>query len=254
MACTVGLLLSCSLMTSSPAPPTSSVDLELVLAVDASVSMNRSGRRFERDGYVQAFETADVVAAVRSGPLGRIAVTLVEWSGADDQSIVVPWTILSDETSAAAFADAIDRAPLVARRHGLTAVGSALLFGAQQIMLNDIRSTRRVIDISGNGAENDGVSADNARAAVLRNGITINALPLPFRMISGSPEAATDRHEPPVEAFYRDHVAGGEGSFVISVTTEGGFAEAIRRKLVREIAGRDGSGTVAKAAVPLAWR
>jgi hypothetical protein len=245
MACTTGLLLTCSLLIGTPTEPARAVDLELVMAVDASHSMSFSGRRFEREGYAQAFRSPDVIAAILSGPRHLVAVTLVEWSGQADQTIVVPWTIIGDRADAEAFAGAIEEAPLVQRRHGLTAVGDALLFSARQILLNDIAGARRVIDISGNGAENEGLPAELARVAVLHEGITINGLPVTFQRTELGLASSTDRHEPSVEDFYRKHVIGGLGSFMIGVSEEGDFVEAIRRKLVQEIAN---AGSVTKEA------
>jgi hypothetical protein len=100
MACLLGLLVSCSLLAGVPSVPSESVDLELVLAIDAHLSMNRIGRHFEREGYAQAFRTADVIAAVGSGARRRIAVALIEWSGQAEQTVVVPWSIIGDEESA----------------------------------------------------------------------------------------------------------------------------------------------------------
>jgi hypothetical protein len=253
MACAVGLLLICSLLASSPSRPSTSVDLELVLASDASLSMNRPGRQLERAGYARAFRDGDVVAAIGSGAQRRIAVTLIEWSGQAEQTIVVPWTIVGDKASAEAFSEAIEAAPLLPRRHGLTAVGNALLFGARQILLNDIGSARRVIDISGNGAENDGLPAEKARSAILGQGITINGLPVGFER-TGPGLASMEHHGPSIESFYRDHVVGGAGSFIMSVTTGDDFAEAIRRKLVREISGHDGVRKMAKDMASPLWR
>lgn len=253
MACAVSLLLSCSLLAGSSSQPSTTVDLELVLASDASLSMNTTGRQLERAGYAQAFRTADVVEAVSSGAHHRIAVTLVEWSGQAEQTVVVPWTIVGDKASAEAFAGAIETAPLLPRRHGLTAVGNALLFSARQILLNDIGSARRVIDISGNGTENDGLATKTARAAILGEGITINALPIPFQRTGAGLASSADRHEPSVEGFYRDHVVGGAGSFLMSVTTGEDFADTIRRKLVREIAGNDGASGMAKETALPMW-
>src|SRR6478609_5636264 len=112
MTCAITLLLSCSLLADAPVRPSALVDLELVLAADASHSMSRAGRRLERAAYAQAFRTADLVEAASSGAQRRIAVTLIEWSGKDEQTVVVPWTIVGDDISARAFADAIEAAPL----------------------------------------------------------------------------------------------------------------------------------------------
>src|SRR5690349_8498585 len=116
MACVVSLLLSCSLLASASLQAGATVDLELVLASDASLSISTAGRQLERRGHAQAFRTSDVIAAVTSGALRRIAVTLIEWSGQAEQTIVVPWTIIGDEASARAFSDAIEAAPLLPRR------------------------------------------------------------------------------------------------------------------------------------------
>lgn len=207
-------------------------DLALVLAVDVSGSMSRDELGVQRHGYVAAFRHADVVAAIAFH--AAIAVAYVEWAGPNDQSVIVPWTVLRGAEDAARFADRLGDAPLKPAfgsppwKTG-TSISNALLFAADLFADAPAWATR-VIDISGNGFNNSGGPLDAARASVLGRGITVNGLPIvvprPYR-----PAVAID-------AYYEDCVIGGPGAFALAVTDAADLEGSIRRKIVLEIAGQ----------------
>jgi hypothetical protein len=206
------------------------VDLELVLAVDVSGSMDQGEQALQRRGYVEALAHPDVAAAVRSGPYGRIAVAYVEWAGPNSQVLTVPWTLLEGGADAEDFAAGLAEAP-PARFRG-TSISGALGFAAPLFDGNGFAGLRRVIDVSGDGPNNAGAPVEPVRDAVLEAGIVINGLPLqldaPVYLAVGGRSLAD---------YYRDCVVGGPGAFVIPVTERDQLLESIRRKLVLEIAG-----------------
>lgn len=206
------------------------VDLELVLAVDMSGSMDTSEHALQRAGYVAALAHPDVVDAIRFGLHGRIAVTYVEWGGPASHEIRVPWTLVEDAASAATFASALDAAPLYTIRG--TSISGALDFAAKLFDGNGYDGLRRVIDVSGDGANSRGRPVVPARDDALARGIIVNGLPLML-----NPSLQGGGGLPSLDAYYRDCVIGGPGSFVVPVVERRQIAEAIRRKLVLEIAG-----------------
>ncbi len=208
------------------------VDLELVLLADASLSIDDAEIRFQREGYAAALTHPQVLNAIRRGLLGRIAITFVEWGYEDSQEIVVPWTIIDGAVSATSFANALLAAPRKA--YGMNAIGSALAAAHALIEGNEISGLRRVIDLSADSANNwAGIPIPVARSAALKAGLIINGLAILCReeACSGQP-IAYDL----AEAFKR-HIIGGPGSFVVTVDGKASFAEAVRRKLLLEIAG-----------------
>ncbi len=213
-----------------PAAAELPVDLELVLAVDVSGSMDREEQALQRRGYVEAFLHPEIAAAVRSGPYGRIAVTYVEWAGTGAQVVTIPWTLVEDAATAEDFAVGLAEAP-PARFRG-TSISGALAFAAPLFADNGYQGLRRVIDVSGDGPNNMGPPITPVRDAVVDSGIVINGLPVqidaPLYLALGGTALA---------AYYRDCVIGGPGAFVIPVTEREQLLEAIRRKLVLEIAG-----------------
>jgi hypothetical protein len=206
------------------------VDLELVLAVDVSGSMDIDEQAIQRQGYVEAFTHPEVAGAIRSGPYGRIAVAYVEWAGPGAQAVTVPWTLVEDLGTAAAFADELAEAP-PARRRG-TSISGALLFSAPLFESNGFEGLRRVIDVSGDGPNNAGAPVVPSRDAVLARGVVINGLPVALKTPGYSAIGGDD-----LVAYYRACVIGGPGAFVVPVTEPGQLKEAIRQKLVLEIAG-----------------
>lgn len=212
---------------SSAQQPRMDVDLELVIAVDVSYSMDEEEQNLQRDGYVRAFQSPEVLRAISGGPLGKVAVTYVEWGGSAFQ--VVPWTVIDGPESAARFADALRRQPI--RRISFTSISNALAFARELIRNNQIQAHRRVIDVSGDGPNNAGAPAPVARNAAIADGITVDGLPI---MFTTAPDSASI---PDLDAYYEACVVGGEGAFVLKVSEVGQFADTIRKKLVVEISG-----------------
>lgn len=219
---TVSLLAAC---LTSPAAAQRAVDLQLVLAVDASGSVN--DRRFElqKQGYAAAFRNPQVVKAIMSGGEQAIAATMMQWTGPFMHVQVVPWTLVKDEASAKTFAD------LIARSQRELFGGGTSISGAidQSIMLlsqSPFTSQRKTIDISGDGASTSGRDITKARDDAVRQGININGLPIL------SLDAFLDR-------YYFDKVIGGPGAFMIPAANYDDFADAIVKKLILEIASND---------------
>ncbi len=209
------------------------VDLELVLLADASRSIDDAEIRFQRQGYVAAITHPDVLAAIQHGYLQRIAVTYVEWGDAGSQEVVVPWTLIDGAKSAAAFAEALLAAPRLAT--GPNAIGSALAAAQALIEGNDIEGTRRVIDFSADSAFTmGGVPVAEARSAALAAGIVINGLAILCR----SADCSGRPIDYDLEAAFDSFITGGPGSFVVTADGPQRFAEAVRRKLILEIAGK----------------
>ena len=208
------------------------VDLELVLAVDVSGSMDAQERLLQRDGYVQAFLHPDVIAAVTSGYSGRIAVSYVEWAGPSSQTLVMPWRLIDGKKTAETVSAELARAESPRIRG--TSISGALAFSGSLFDDNGYTGGRQVIDISGDGPNNMGLPVVPVRDAVLARGITINGLPVTLRP-SGSWGLPADL----LDLYYEDCVIGGPGAFFVSVQAPEQLADAIRRKLVLEIAGRE---------------
>ena len=208
------------------------VDLELVLAVDISLSMDEDEQRLQRDGYAAAFRHPEIIEAIRSGPHGRIAATYVEWAGESFQRTVVPWTLIDGPSTALPFADKLAAAPI--EQTYRTSISGALTY-ASGLFDNNGYQGRTVIDVSGDGANNQGISVEIARDAAVRRGITINGLPLLLKPSSfdGYFEMVN------LDDYYQDCVIGGTGAFIVPVRSTSEFIPAIRRKLVMEIAGRE---------------
>jgi hypothetical protein len=206
------------------------VDLELVLAVDVSRSMDIEEQQLQRDGYAAAFRHPEVVSAIASGPLGRIAVTYVEWAGPNVQTVVVPWTIIAGESSALAFSDKI-ATTAISRERG-TSISGGLDFASRLFAESGVQGLRRTIDVSGDGPNNMGLPVVSVRDQVVADGITINGLPIMLR--PGGGFGAYGIRE--LDIYYEDCVIGGPGAFLVTVDDTAQFPEAIRRKLVLEIA------------------
>ena len=205
------------------------VSLELVLLADATGSIDNAEIQFQRQGYATAITDPAVIDAIQHTGYGRIAITYVEWANALSQDVVVPWTIVEDEASAAAFAEAL--LPPSRTAFGRNAIGSALLFGKELIETNDIVGQRRVIDLSADSANNwNGPPISVARDEVLGAGIIINGLAVLCRSCSGRPVSYD------LEEAFANLIIGGPGSFVITADSSETFADAVRRKLILEIA------------------
>lgn len=236
------LVLFCGVMLSLPAVAASpqrsaageEVDLELVLAVDVSRSMDFEEQRIQREGYVEAFRHPDIIKAIESGAVGKIAVTYVEWSGPSAQNVVASWTVIDGAASANAFADFLAK-QAVSRWNG-TSISGAIDFSSGLFGTGGFAGTRQVIDISGDGPNNMGMPVVPTRDAAVAKGITINGLP----MVLKSRTFMDGFSIPNLDAYYRDCVIGGTGAFMIVVDDINQFSSAIRRKLVLEIADRGG--------------
>ena len=232
-----------ALASGSAAAEDIDVDLELVLAVDVSRSMDPTEQELQKQGYLAALQHPDVLEAIREGFLGRIAVTYAEWAGPGVQRVIAPWTLVDGADSANALADRIASTPL-SYLHG-TSISSALLFSLGLFDGNGFRSNRQVIDVSGDGPNNMGYPVLQARDAVLRRGVTINGLPI---MIHA--DFFGGYSIPNLDVYYEDCVIGGPGAFLVTVENIDQIAEAIRRKLVLEIAGGEPKVRLAAFSAP----
>ena len=231
LRCIALILALCLPGYASAQVPTIQVDLELVLAVDVSHSMDRKEQRLQRDGYINALRHRDVVRAIKSGPNGRIAIAYMEWGDPDFQSITLPWRMISSQAEADAVAAELARQPIaVARR---TSISAALRVAALMIKHNRITSLRQVIDISGDGPNNIGEPVAIAQADVVRQGVVINGLPF---VIDRPHHISSFFSVPDIDRYYEDCVIGGNGAFTMPVSDRQEFTTAIRRKLINEIA------------------
>jgi hypothetical protein len=207
------------------------VDVELVIAVDVSYSMDPDEQALQREGYVLALTSKEFLQALRQGAHGKIAVTYFEWAGQSDQKILMPWRVIDGPESADAVAAEIARVPI--RRASRTSISGALRFAKPLFDDSGYRGLRRVIDVSGDGTNNAGPLVELTRDDVLAAGITINGLPIMLkRPYTGSMDI------PNLDEYYEDCVIGGPGSFVIPIREREKFIEATRTKLVLEVAGR----------------
>jgi hypothetical protein len=213
------------------------VDLLLVLAVDASGSVDVRRFDLQKHGYAAAFRNPRVLAAIRSGPARAIAVTMHQWTGPHMQVHVVPWMAVGDTASAEALAAAIDSS----RRQlfgGGTSISGAIDYSRLLLATSPFTAVRHTIDVSGDGANNIGRPAKAARDEAVSAGVTINGLPI----LSV---------EPDLDTYYFENVIGGPGAVMVPADSYESFAEAIVKKLIIEIAATDGNR---RAAVPPAPR
>mgnify|MGYP001794098993 CR=1 FL=1 len=223
------LCLLLVLCTPLAAEDRTEVDVELFLAVDVSRSMQPFELEIQRRGYAAALASPEVQSAIARGPLGRIAITYVEWAGVWDQRTVVPWTVISTPAEAQAIADTLTAQFDEGLRR--TSISAALIHAAASIESNAYMGLRRVIDVSGDGPNNMGLGVTTARDQVLAQGITINGLPLMTR-----DDSLFSRWDiPDLDAYYTACVIGGIGAFMIPVTDWAEFEAAVKRKLVLEI-------------------
>jgi hypothetical protein len=225
----------------SRTPGSIDVDVELVLAVDISYSMDPEELTLQREGYMAAITSPEFLNALRGGMHARVAVTYVEWAGVIEQRIVMPWRLIDGGAAAEAVAAEIGRASL--RRAYRTSISGVLNFAVPLFDGNGFGGIRRVIDVSGDGTNNQGPLVTLARDEVLAKGITINGLPIMLKR----PNPAT-MDIPNLDVYYEDCVIGGPGAFVIPIREREKFKEAIRTKLVLEIAGRTPQPRVIPAA------
>jgi hypothetical protein len=201
------------------------VDLQLVLAVDVSGSVSDDRFKLQQQGYVQAFRSWRVIEAIRAGSSRAIAVTMAQWTGPAQQMQVVPWMVISDEASAASLADAIERTTRQLYGGG-TSISGAIDYAMTLFPQSKATGGRQVIDVSGDGANNRGRPAAEARDDAVREGVTINGLPILAL-------------EPGLDQYYLGNVIGGPNSFSIVAESYEAFAEAVLKKLITEIAGAE---------------
>jgi hypothetical protein len=215
------------------------VDLQLVIALDVSTSMDRVERKLQRDGFAAAFRQPDVLRAIQHGPHGRIAVAVMEWAGETRQNVILDWTVLADAAGVAAFADRLENRHPGRMALG-TAVGAAMLRADLMFQESPYDGGRRVINISGDGFSNRGPDPATVRDALIARGITINGLPLVYRDPAEGDGESDEARQPWPDAlirYFENAVIGGAGAFVEPVAEIRQFDEAIRRKLIREIRG-----------------
>jgi hypothetical protein len=208
-----------------------SVDVELVLAVDVSYSMDMDELAIQREGYAQAIVSKEFLQALKTGPNGKISVTHFEWAASSDQKIIIPWRVIDGPESADAVAAEIMKTPI--RRASRTSISGAINFAMPLFDENPHRGLRRVIDISGDGPNNNGAPVIGARNAAIEKGITINGLPI---MVKEPSYSTMDIDN--LDFYYEDCVIGGPGAFVVTIKDREKFKEAIRTKLVLEVANR----------------
>lgn len=206
------------------------VNVELVIAVDVSYSMDMDELAIQREGYAQAIVSKDFLQALSAVPGRKVAVTYFEWSMSGDDKIIIPWRVIDGPEPADAVAAEIMKTPV--RRGSSTSISGAINFALQLFEESPYRGLRRVIDISGDGPNNDGAPVTGARDAALEKGIIINGLPI---MVKEPSLSTTDIEN--LDLYYEDCVIGGPGAFIMTIKDREKFQEAIRTKLVREVAG-----------------
>jgi hypothetical protein len=217
------------------------VDVELIIAVDVSYSMDMDELAVQREGYAQAIMSTEFLQALRTGPHGKVAVTYFEWAASSDQKIIIPWRVIDGPETADAVATEILKTPI--RRASRTSISGAIYFAMPLFDENPYHGLRRVIDISGDGPNNNGAPIIPARDEALSKGIVINGLPI---MVKEPSYSTMDIDN--LDWYYEDCVIGGPGSFVVPIKDREKFKEAIRTKLLLEVAGR----TPERPTVPVA--
>lgn len=212
-----------ALLWAPPAAARTPVEVALVLAVDSSASVNYSEFSLQMRGIADAFRDPAVIGSIQAAGPNGVAVCLLQWSGAEDMSIVAGWYRVRDAAEAHAFADQVDAATRVPAPSG-TAIGLAIRAAHWALAEAPYEAVRRIIDVSGDGRANFGVLPDTERDIAVADGITINGLTIL-------------NEEPELDSYYEAHVIGGPGSFVMIATDYADFARAIRLKLLRELGG-----------------
>lgn len=238
MLSTLAVLLGLSGLQGAPvAVRGNEVDVELVLAVDTSRSMDYEEVRIQREGYVAALQHPEFINAVKMGLIGKIAITYYEWAGDVDPTSVLDWQIIETSADARDFAEKLAARPIATQRR--TSISAAIIYGASTIGGNRFEGLRKVIDVSGDGPNNMGSPVEEARNKAISQGIIINGLALVLR-----PSGTTTG----LDKYYKDCVIGGPGSFVLPVQKIEDFEVAVRRKLIMEVSGLEPSPEVQKIA------
>src|ERR1700722_19389972 len=232
LALAFAVIMGASILGAPAARAAEEVDLLLVLSSDVSRSIDAPKFKLQRDGYAAAISDPRVIAAIKSGALGKIAISLVEWSGVGAQKIVIDWSIIKDEASARDFSAQVAEAPRAFADR--TSISGGIDFAMAQLARAPFQANRRTIDVSGDGTNNSGREVTFARDEALAKGVTINGLVI----LSERPMSwNADHTNPPggLDAYYRNNVIGGPGSFVMVAENFNSFGQAILNKLIAEI-------------------
>jgi hypothetical protein len=219
----LALSLVAPVAAQEPASGDVKVDVELILMADGSGSIDDPEFDLQRGGYAKALRDPSVFEAIRGGFLGKIALSYVEWSGPYLQVPIIPWTLIGNGQDLEQFAVLLETKPRELYGGG-TAPGNAILYCAESLLTNEFNGRRRVIDISGDGPDRNGIPSAFGRDQAVAQGITINGLPILLDF-------------PGLDIFSRENVIGGRGAFVIAATSFEDFYDAVRKKLILEIAG-----------------
>jgi hypothetical protein len=230
------LLFAWAVLSSAPARAEIEVDLALVIAVDVSFSMDPDEQTLQREGFIEAFRSQIVHDAIRRGAVGRIAVSYMEWAGASDQRTLLPWAIIEGPEGANAFADQLSRKPT--RRASRTSISGAIDYAVKMQDESGVSAIRRVIDVSGDGPNNQGRSVLAARADAIARNITINGLPIMLK-----DAGYFDIQD--LDLYYRDCVIGGQGAFLVPARDKAQFRDAVKTKIIMEIASAPTPGRAA---------
>ena len=229
-----GIVGLAALLVAAPAQAkggATNVDAELVLAVDVSYSMDQEEQKLQRAGYAAALTSSEFLNALKSGPYGKVAIVYMEWASSRDAKVLIDWTVIDGPAAANAFSDKLLEAPY--RRASRTSVSGAIDASMALFENNGFEGLRRIVDISGDGPNNDGRLVTAARDEAVAKGVTINGLPLLIRPVRAAYMDIED-----LDIYYRECVVGGPGAFVIPVRDSKAFVDATRTKLVMEIADR----------------
>jgi hypothetical protein len=225
LAATGGAVVAASSLARADEP----VDVALVLAVDVSRSIDEDEAKLQREGYREAVTDPAVLAAIRGGMIGAIGLVYIEWAGIEYQRTVLPWTRIATEADARHWAAALAQAPRVS--FSRTSISGAIIHARRELVACPFEATRRVIDVSGDGLNNSGPPVEMARDEAVAEGIVINGLPI-------MNDRPTFGRAPPasLDFYFRDQVIGGPGAFYIIAEGFNSFGQAVKRKLIREIA------------------
>ena len=238
----LAVLLAAAALRPAAAFAEEDVDLLLVLAADVSRSVDAAKFQLQREGYAAAISDPRVLETIRSGGIGRIGLTFLEWSGVGAQHVVIDWTTVGDTATAKDFGDRLLEAPRSFADR--TSISGAIEFAMNVLAQAPYRSNRRTIDISGDGTNNAGRDVSELRDEAVAKGITINGLVI----LSENPMAWNPDHTNPpggLDNYYRKNVTGGPGAFVMVAKDFNSFGEAIINKMIAE---------VAQAREPKPWR
>ena len=228
--------LAVSILASHSAPARAEkVDIELVLAIDVSGSVDPVEARLQRQGYLKALTDPAIVKAMTSGPLRKVAVTYVEWAGSHYQIVIVDWTVIRNAKDATRFISRLQESPPTRERW--TSISGAIDFAMQRFKVNPHKGERRVIDISGDGINNSGGPLEDARRDAIKAGVTINGLPI----VNDRPNPWGGPPTRNLDKYYAQNVIGGMGSFIVVAKGFEAFGQAIRHKLLMELSGTPGT-------------